>query len=75
MWLIIAAYLFYVALTEDTFFFAIAPFFVFLGLWALIDRLSPADLMAGPFVWIYRGVATVMLIICGIKYILYKRKR
>ena len=74
MWLIIALYLFYMALTEDTFFFFVAPFFAFLAVWQFIDRVnSSVDLMAGPAVWIYRGIATVMLIICGIKLFLNKR--
>lgn len=73
MWIIIALYLFYLAITEDTFFFFIAPFFAFLGLWQLADILTVKNLMAGNFLWIYRGVAAVMLIICGIKYILYKK--
>ena len=74
MWIIIALYLFFLAFTEDTFFFFIAPFFAFLGVWQLLDRLNTSvDMMAGPAVWIYRGVATVMLIICGIKLFLNKR--
>ena len=75
MWLIIAAYLFYAARTEEPFFYVIAPFFLFLGGWALANELSDADLMAGGFLWIYRGVAGVMLLICGIKYISIKKNR
>ena len=75
MWLVIALYLFYMAFTEDTFFFFIAPFFAFLALWAFINEKISTDLMAGPFLWIYRGVAALMLVICGIKYILYKKNR
>lgn len=73
MWFILAAYLFYLAVREDRFFFLIAPFFLFLGGWALADLLTETDLMAGAFLWIYRGVAAVMLIICGIKYYFMRR--
>lgn len=73
VWFGIAAVLFFVAFTEDTFFFFIAPFFVLLGLWAFINSRIATDLMAGPFLWIYRGLATLMLIICLVKYILYKK--
>lgn len=75
MWLLIAGYLFYLAFTEDRFFFIIAPFFAFLGIWALVNELIAADLMAGAYLWIYRGVAALMLIICGVKYFLYKKGR
>lgn len=75
MWIIIALYLFFLAFTEDTFYFFIAPFFVFLGLWAFIDSQIKTNLMAGPFLWIYRGVATLMLIIWAIKYFYDKKHR
>ena len=73
MWFIIAAYLFYLAVKEDRFFWFIAPFFVFLGVWALVNELVEADLMAGAYLWIYRGVAAVMLIVCGVKYYFHKK--
>lgn len=75
VWFVIAAFLFYLAFTEDTFFFFIAPFFAFLGVWAFVNEKIETDLMAGPFLWIYRGVATLMLIICLVKYIIDKKRR
>ena len=73
VWFLIAAVLFFVAFTEDTFFFFVAPFFVILGLWAFINSRIKTDLMAGPFLWIYRGLAVILLIICVVKYIIYKK--
>lgn len=73
MWLLLAAYLFRLGYTTDAFFYAVAPFFAFLGVWALVNELIETDLMAGTYLWIYRGTAALMLILCGIKYILYKK--
>ena len=75
MWFLIAGYLFFLGVREDRFCLFIAPFFLFLGGWALADQISSADLMAGAYLWIYRGVAVVMLIICGIKYYIMKKNR
>ena len=74
LWFAIAGYLFYIAVKESRFFFIIAPFFVFLGVWALVDELIETDLMGGIYGWIYRGVALIMLIICGVRYYLAKKK-
>ena len=75
VWFALAAYLFYIAVKESRFFFFIAPFFVFLGIWALVNELIETDLMSGVYLWIYRGAAVVMLLICGIKYYLTKKDR
>ena len=75
LWFVIAGYFFYLAVRESRFFFFIAPFFVFLGAWALADELMAADLMGGVFGWIYRGVGVVALVICLVKYFTLKRKR
>ena len=73
LWFVIAAYFFYLAVKEDRFFFFLAPFFVFLGAWALADELMTVDLMSGVYGWIYRGVGIVMLVICLIKHYLHKK--
>ena len=73
VWFILAAYLFYLAVKESRFFFFVAPFFIFLGVWALVNELVETDLMGGVYAWIYRGVAVIMLLICGIKYYLSRK--
>jgi len=73
VWFILAAYLFYVGIKENRFFLIVAPFFVFLGGWALADELTAVDLMSGAYGWIYRGVAILMLIICALKYYLHRK--
>ena len=73
LWYILAAYLIYVGVKENRFFFVPAAFFVFLGSWALADQLVETDLMSGVYGWIYRGVAILALIICAVKYYLSKR--
>ena len=73
VWFILAAYLFYVAVKESRFFFIVAPFFVFLGVWALANELVETDLMSGVYGWIYRGTAMIMLIVCAVKYYLTRK--
>jgi hypothetical protein len=73
LWLILAAVMVYYAFKVHRFLFVPAFFFLFLGGWGLADMLSPVDLMAGVWLWIYRGVAVAALIICGLRYWLYRR--
>ena len=73
LWYVLAAYLLYIAIKEDKFFFIPAAFFVFLGTWALVNNLIEADLMSGVYGWIYRGVAVLALISCAVKYFLSKK--
>ena len=75
LWFILAVYLFIMACKGHRFLFIVAPFFLFLGGWALANALTAVDLMDGVYGWIYRGVAILMLIICGIRYYFYKRKQ
>ena len=75
MWLLIAAYLFYLAVKESKFFFILSGFFVFLAGWALANELLPdINLFSGVWGWIYRGVAAVLLLICIAKFLLGRRK-
>ena len=73
LWYILAAYLIYVAVRENRFFFVPAAFFVFLGTWTLADQLVETDLMHGGYGWIYRGAAIIALIICAVWYYLKKK--
>ena len=72
-WFLLAGYLFYAGFKESKFFFFLSAFFVFLGIWALLDELLEADLMDGAFGWIYRGVALVILIVTVVYY--YRSKK
>ncbi len=53
---------------ENKIFYAAGGFFLFLGGWWLADILLEADLMAGPWSWVLRGVSAVMLVILGAFY-------
>ena len=75
MWLLIAGYLFYLAIKGERIFFIIAPFFVFLGGWALADELTSVDLMGGVYGWIYRAAAIAALVACAVWYYTYRKKR
>lgn len=73
LWFVLAAVMVYYAFKVHRFLFVPAVFFLFLGGWTLADLLSPADLMAGVWLWVYRAVAVVMFAVCGLRYWLYKK--
>ena len=73
LWFVLAAYLFYMGFKRSKTFFIAAPFFVFLGGWALADIFLEQNLMEGIYGWIYRGVALVVLVIYLAVYFKYKR--
>ena len=74
LWFILAGYLFFLAIKENRLYFTGAVFFAFLGGWTLADQLTAVDLMSGVYGWIYRGVAMLMLAVCGVWYYWYKKK-
>ena len=76
VWFLIAAYLVYVTVTRyrKPIMFLLSGFMVFLGVWELIDALIAADLKAGAFGWIYRGVALVVLVLCLIWYFVLRKR-
>ena len=74
LWYLLAAYLIYMAVKVNRFFFLPSGFFVFLGTWALVDLFVEPDLMTGVYGWIYRGVALAVLIICAVWYYLSKKR-
>ena len=76
VWLLIAVYLFYTAIRRDRtpILFILGGFMVFMSVWELADTISDLNLKAGTYGWIYRGVALVMLIICGVRFYLIKRR-
>jgi len=73
LWFILAGYLFFQAIKENRIYFLPVIFFIFLGAWALADQLTAVDLMSGVYGWIYRGVAMVVLVVCGVWYYFYKK--
>ncbi|MBQ9679138.1 MAG: hypothetical protein IJV48_00435 [Ruminococcus sp.] len=70
VWFLLAAYLIYSAVKRYRMpiMYILSGFMVFLGVWELINTLSPIDLKSGVYGWIYRGVAAVILILCLIWY-------
>lgn len=70
VWFLLAAYLIYSAVKRYRMpiMYILSGFMVFLGVWELINTLSPIDLKSGVYGWVYRGVAAVILILCLIWY-------
>lgn len=75
VWFAIAAYLFFTAICRNRtpILFILGGFVTFLGIWELINTLTEADMKAGVYGWIYRGVAFVVLIFCFIWYFRSRR--
>jgi len=75
VWLIVAIYMFYLAVKEHKFFITLGIYFVYMSGWYLANNLIPdVDLFSGIYSWIFRGVSAVVLAICAIVYFNYKRK-
>ena len=70
IWFLIAGYLIYTAVCRyrKPILFLLSGFVVFLGVWELINTLTPFDMKSGVYGWIYRGVALVVLILCLVWY-------
>lgn len=76
LWLILAVYMFYLAFKENKFFFVLSAFFAFLCGWYLADELlTTVDMFSGVYSLIYRGVALIVLIVCVIAYLKYRKIR
>ncbi|MBR2715455.1 MAG: hypothetical protein IKB73_04520 [Ruminococcus sp.] len=74
VWLIIAVYLFFTAIKHSRFFFFLSGFFLYLSGWYLLDEiLTDVDMFSGVYNLIFRGVAVVVLIVCTVVYVRYKR--
>lgn len=72
---LIGIYLIYNAVKEFKFLFLPGIYFALLGIWWLINQLTPEiNLTGGVFEWIIRAVSVVVLVITGlIYYFKYKR--
>ncbi len=76
MWLIIAIYLAYQAFKQSKFLLVLSAFFLFLTGWYLTDTILPdPDLFSGIYGTIFRSVAAVVLLVCIIVYIIYKKSK
>lgn len=76
VWFALAAYLIYTTIRRyrTPIMYILSGFMVFLGIWELINLLTAADLKAGVFGWIYRGVALVVLVLCLIWYFVLRNR-
>lgn len=74
--LIIAVYLFIQAFKYHKILFLLSSYFLFMSGWYLADELlTNINLFEGMYSWIFRGVALVVLIICAIVYVIYRRNK
>ena len=77
IWFLLAGYLIYVTVTRyrKPMMFVLSGFMVFLAVWELVNVLTPVDLKAGVYGWIYRGVALVVLVACLIWMFISRRRK
>ena len=74
--LIIAVYLFIQAFKKHKILFMLSGYFLFMSGWYLANELlTTVNLFEGIYSWIFRGVALVVLIICAIVYVIYRRNK
>lgn len=74
MWFVLAVYMFYLTFKHSKFFLVLSAFFLYSSVWYLCDELiADVDLFSGIYSGIYRGVALVVLVVCIIAYLRYKR--
>lgn len=76
VWLLLAAYMIYVTVKRyrTPIMFILSGFMVFLAVWELVNVLTPVDLKAGVYGWVYRGVALVVLVLCLIWYFVLRNR-
>lgn len=74
LWFIIAIYLFYQGIKQTKALFMLSAFFLYMSVWYLIDAILPGiDMFNGVYGIIFRCVAGVVLIVCIIAYIRYRK--
>lgn len=76
VWLLLAAYMIYVTVKRyrTPIMFILSGFMVFLAVWELVNVLTPVDLKAGVYGWVYRGIALVVLVLCLIWYFVLRNR-
>lgn len=61
---------------ENRIFYLLGPYFLFLGAWEIADGLSPANLFAGAWGWVFRAVTALVLVFaCAAFYRESKKNR
>ena len=77
VWFLIAGYILYTYITRERspILLILSGFLVFLGVWELIDVFNEANMKAGVYGWIYRGVALVVLVACLIWMFISRRRK
>ena len=72
----LAAYMIYVTVKRyrTPIMFILSGFMVFLAVWELVNVLTPVDLKAGVYGWVYRGIALVVLVLCLIWYFVLRNR-
>ena len=73
LWGVLAVYCYAMAHKVSNVLYIAGVFFTFMCGWNLADVLLPVDLMAGTFVWIYRGVSIAFLAVIVILYAIMKK--
>ena len=76
VWLLLAAYMIFVTVKRyrTPIMFILSGFMVFLAVWELVNVLTPVDLKAGVYGWVYRGIALVVLVLCLIWYFVLRNR-
>ena len=76
VWLLFAAYMIYgtVQRYRTPIMFILSGFMVFLAVWEFVNVLTPVDLKAGVYGWVYRGIALVVLVLCLIWYFVLRNR-
>ena len=73
LWFVVAVILFVRYRKENKAVYLLSGYFLFMGAWWLVNALSPdIDLMGGYYVWIYRGVTLVVLVVVLLYYMRIK---
>ena len=76
VWFLLAAYMIYVTVKRyrTPIMFILSGFMVFLAVWELVNVLTPVDLKAGVYGWVYRGIALVVLVLCLVWYFVLRNR-
>lgn len=74
MWLVIGLYLCFFMGKENKLMAFLSIYFFFSAVWWFVDAVSPLDLFAAPYNWIFRGISAVTLILAIIGYYSQKKR-
>lgn len=74
MWLVIGLYLCFFMGKENKLMVFLSIYFFFSAIWWFLDAVSPLDLFASPYNWIFRGISAVVLILALTGYYMQKKR-